>query len=121
MPKTILCVDDSATMRQTIKLTLAVNGYAIIEAEDGRAGLEKARNQIVDLVITDLNMPRMNGLELISALRTLPDYKGVPVLFVTTESSPELRDQAMTAGASGWLVKPFAPDQLLKITRRFLE
>ncbi|MBF0192329.1 MAG: response regulator [Magnetococcales bacterium] len=120
MTKTILCVDDSASMRQTIKLTLAVRGYRIIEAVDGLDGLGKAENTTVDLVITDLNMPRMGGLEFIDALRQMSEYKGVPILFVTTESDEALRARAKEAGATGWLTKPFAPEVLLKVTRRLL-
>ncbi|MBF0212477.1 MAG: response regulator [Magnetococcales bacterium] len=121
MSKSILCVDDSASMRQTIKLTLAVRGYRIVEAVDGLDGLEKAQKETVDLVITDLNMPRMGGLEFIDELRKLSEYKGVPILFVTTESDEALRARAREAGATGWLTKPFAPEVLLKVTRRLLE
>ncbi|NGZ07195.1 MAG: response regulator [Magnetococcales bacterium] len=121
MSKVILSVDDSPSMRQSIKLTLAVRGYRIIEAVDGLDGLDKAQQQPVDLVITDLNMPRMGGLEFIDALRQLPDYKGVPILFVTTETDEALRARAREAGATGWLTKPFAPEVLLKVVRRLLE
>lgn len=120
MSKTILCVDDSASMRQVIKLTLAVSGYRVIEAVDGLDGFEKAKNHPVDLVITDLNMPRMNGLELIESLRTLPVFKGVPIVFLTTESDETKRTRAKAAGATAWIVKPFAPEQLLKIAKRLL-
>ncbi|MBF0627761.1 MAG: response regulator [Magnetococcales bacterium] len=121
MSRIILCVDDSPSMRQSIKLTLAVRGYRIIEAVDGLDGLEKAQTTTVDLVITDLNMPRMGGLEFIAALRNLMEYKGVPILFVTTENDETLRARARELGATGWLTKPFAPEVLLKITRRLLE
>ncbi|CAK0750394.1 Chemotaxis protein CheY1 [Azospirillaceae bacterium] len=120
MAKTILCVDDSASMRQTLKLTLAVNGYQIVEAVDGLDGLEKAKAHAVNMIITDINMPRMDGLEFINALRMLPEYKGVPIVFVTTESDAAKRAQAKAAGALAWIVKPFAPDHLLKVTKRLL-
>ncbi|MEI6986856.1 MAG: response regulator [Rhodospirillaceae bacterium] len=120
MTKTILCVDDSASMRQTIKLTLAISGYRIVEAVDGLDGLEKARNNTVDMVITDFNMPRMNGLEFINELRVLPAFKGVPIVFVTTESDQAKRAQSKAAGATAWITKPFAPDHLLKVVRRLL-
>ena len=120
MSKTILCVDDSASMRQTIKLTLAVNGYRIVEAVDGVDGLDKAGNQAVDLVITDLNMPRMDGLTFINQLRTQPAFKGVPIVFVTTETDAAKRAEAKAAGATAWIAKPFAPDHLLKVVRRVL-
>lgn len=120
MSKTILCVDDSASMRQSIKLTLAINGYRIIEAVDGVDGLEKAQTGPVDLVITDLNMPRMDGLEFINELRKLDTFKGVPIVFVTTESDETKRAAAKAAGATAWITKPFAPDHLLKVARRLL-
>ena len=120
MTKTILCVDDSASMRQTIKLTLAVNGYRIVEAVDGLDGLDKAAAHAIDLVITDLNMPRMDGLEFIGELRKLPAFKGVPIVFVTTESDDAKRAAAKAAGATAWITKPFAPDHLLKVARRLL-
>ncbi|CAK0757640.1 two-component system, chemotaxis family, chemotaxis protein CheY [uncultured Gammaproteobacteria bacterium] len=120
MTKTILCVDDSASMRQTIKLTLAISGYRIVEAIDGLDGLEKAKSHTVDLVITDLNMPRLDGFGLINELRTLPAFKGVPIMFVTTESDPAKRAQAKAVGATAWITKPFAPDHLLKMVRRLL-
>jgi two-component system, chemotaxis family, chemotaxis protein CheY len=120
MTKTILCVDDSPSMRQTIKLTLAVSGYRILEAVDGLDGLDKARNHEIDLVITDLNMPRMDGLEFINALRQMPAFKGVPIVFVTTESDQAKRASARAAGATAWILKPFAPDHLLKVARRLL-
>ncbi len=120
MTKTILCVDDSASMRQTIKLTLAVSGYRIVEAVDGVDGLEKARANAIDLVITDLNMPRMDGFEFINELRKLAAFKGVPIVFVTTESDERKRAEAREAGATAWIVKPFAPDHLLKVARRLL-
>ncbi len=120
MTSTILCVDDSASMRQTIKMTLAVSGYRIVEAVDGVDGLEKAGANAIDLVITDLNMPRMDGLEFITELRKLPAFKGVPIVFVTTESDDTKRAAAKAAGATAWITKPFAPDHLLKVARRLL-
>ena len=120
MSKTILCVDDSASMRQTIKLTLAVSGYRIVEAVDGLDGVDKAKANEVHLVITDLNMPRMDGFEFINELRTLSAYKGVPIIFVTTESDEAKRAQAKAAGATAWITKPFSPDHLLKVVRRLL-
>ena len=120
MTKTVLTVDDSASMRQMVKLTLASAGYAVIEANDGLDGLSKAKSKTVDLVVTDLNMPGMNGLALIRELRALPSYKGVPILFLTTESDNAIKQEAKNAGATGWITKPFAADQLMRIVEKVL-
>jgi two-component system chemotaxis response regulator CheY len=120
MKKRILAVDDSASIRQMVKLTLTGAGYDIIEAGDGAEGLSKARSTTLDMVVTDLNMPVMNGLGLIRELRKLPAYRGVPILFLTTESDPELKQQAKAAGATGWITKPFQQDQLVAIVRKVL-
>ena len=116
--KTILTIDDSASIRQMVKLTLTSAGYRVIEASDGADGLAKASAGGVDAVITDLNMPVMNGIEFIRKFRSHPASKGVPVLLLTTESDDELRRQAKEAGAIGWIVKPFKQDQLLAAVRR---
>lgn len=120
MSKTILSVDDSASMRQMIQLTLSGAGYQVVQAQDGADGLAKAQASAVDLVVTDLNMPVMNGLELIKALRNLPAYKGVPILFLTTESDPEMKKEAKAAGATGWITKPFQQDQLVAVVKKVL-
>jgi two-component system, chemotaxis family, chemotaxis protein CheY len=118
--RTILTVDDSASIRQMVKLTLAGAGYAVIEAGNGAEGLSKAQATTVDMVVTDLNMPVMNGLALIRELRKLPAYRGVPILFVTTESDAELKKQAKAAGATGWITKPFQQDQLITVIKKVL-
>jgi two-component system chemotaxis response regulator CheY len=118
--KTVLTVDDSASVRQMVKFTLAGSGYTIMEAEDGRDGLAKAGSAQVDMVVTDLNMPNMNGMDLIRELRKLPAYKGTPIIFLTTESSPEMKQEGKAAGASGWLTKPFNQEQLLSIVKKFI-
>jgi two-component system, chemotaxis family, chemotaxis protein CheY len=105
--KKILAVDDSPSIRQMVKLTLSKAGYEVSEATDGADGLRKAQSGQVDMVVTDLNMPIMNGLGLIRELRKLPAYRGVPILFLTTESDPEMKKQAKAAGATGWITKPF--------------
>jgi two-component system chemotaxis response regulator CheY len=107
-------------MRQMIQLTLSGAGYQVVQAQDGADGLAKAQAAAVDLVVTDLNMPVMNGLELIKALRNLPAYKGVPILFLTTESDPEMKKEAKAAGATGWITKPFQQDQLVAVVKKVL-
>jgi two-component system chemotaxis response regulator CheY len=120
MSKTILSVDDSASVRQMVKLTLTGAGYQVIQANDGSEGLAKARASQVDMVMTDLNMPVMNGLALIKELRQLPAYKGVPILFLTTESDAGLKAEAKAAGATGWITKPFQQDQLIAVVKKVL-
>ncbi|MDJ0391608.1 response regulator [Roseomonas sp. E05] len=120
MTKTILTVDDSASLRQMVRMTLSGAGYAVLEAEDGMDGLTKAKAAAVDMVVTDLNMPRMNGLALIQELRKLPTYRGVPILFLTTESDAGMKAQAKAAGATGWITKPFQQDQLLTVVKKVL-
>jgi two-component system, chemotaxis family, chemotaxis protein CheY len=118
--KRILTVDDSPSVRQMVKLTLSAAGYDVIEAGDGAEGLNKAKSNTLDMVVTDLNMPVMNGLGLICELRKLPAYRGVPILFLTTESDAELKKQAKAAGATGWITKPFQQDQLVAIVKKVL-
>jgi two-component system chemotaxis response regulator CheY len=120
MAKTILSVDDSASIRQMVKLTLTGAGYNVVQAGDGAEGLAKAREAAVDLVVTDLNMPVMNGLGLIRELRKLPAYKGVPILFLTTESDAAMKQEAKAAGATGWITKPFQQEQLIAVVRKVL-
>jgi two-component system chemotaxis response regulator CheY len=120
MAKTILSVDDSASIRQMVKLTLSGAGYDVIQANDGAEGLEKAKGAKVDMVMTDLNMPVMNGLALIKELRKLPAYQGVPILFLTTESDATLKSEAKAAGATGWITKPFQQDQLISVVKKVL-
>jgi two-component system chemotaxis response regulator CheY len=120
MAKTILTVDDSASIRQMVKLTLSGAGYRVIEAEDGEQGLATARKGGIDMVLTDLNMPKMNGIALIRELRRLTTYTGVPIVLLTTESDAERKQEAKAAGATGWITKPFQPDQLLSVTKKVL-
>ncbi len=120
MSKTILSVDDSSSALQMIKLTLAGAGYQVVQASNGAEGLTKAKAAPVDLVITDLNMPVMDGLSLIRELRKLASFKGVPIVFLTTESDPGMKAQAKAAGATGWITKPFQQDQLLAVVRKVL-
>ncbi len=120
MSANILTVDDSASIRLTTRLALTNAGYKVTEAVDGADGLAKMRSGSYDLIVTDLNMPNMDGLTMIRSLRKLPAYMGTPVIFLTTESDGELKQQAKDAGATGWLTKPFEPDMLVKITKKVL-
>ena len=120
MKKVILTADDSASMRQMIDFTLKRGGYQVIEAVDGEDAFGKAKANQVHMVITDLNMPRMNGIDLIKALRAQPDYKFIPIVMLTTESQMSRKQEGKAAGATGWVVKPFKPDQLLAVVKKVL-
>jgi len=120
MAKTVLCVDDSASIRQMVGFTLKSAGYEVVEAVDGMDGLDKAKSRSVNLVLTDQNMPRMDGLTLIKNLRGLPQYKSVPILMLTTESSEAMKSQGRAAGATGWLVKPFDPQKLIEVVKKVI-
>jgi two-component system, chemotaxis family, chemotaxis protein CheY len=116
----ILTVDDSASVRWTIKIALTGEGYDVAEACDGEEGLRNAESGRFDLIITDLNMPVMNGLAMIQALRKIPAQAGMPILFLTTESDGGLKAEAKAAGATGWMTKPFDPDNLIKLVKKIL-
>jgi len=116
--KTILAVDDSASLRQMVSFTLKSAGYDVVEAVDGQDGLDKAKSKAVDLILTDQNMPRMDGLTLIRSLRALPQYRSTPILMLTTESSDAMKQQGRAAGATGWLVKPFDPQKLIEVVKK---
>ena len=120
MSKTILAVDDSASLRQMVSFTLKGAGYEVIEAGDGEEGLAKAKGAAVGLVLTDQNMPKMDGLTLVKSLRGLPQYAATPILMLTTESGDEMKAQGKAAGATGWLVKPFDPAKLLEVVKKVL-
>jgi two-component system, chemotaxis family, chemotaxis protein CheY len=120
MAGVILAVDDSASMRQMVNFTLKGAGYEVVQAGDGLEALEYARLHSVDLVLTDVNMPRMDGITLVKELRALPSYRYTPMLVLTTESSQDKKTQGKQAGATGWIVKPFSPDQLLATIARVL-
>lgn len=120
MSKKIMTVDDSASVRQMVSFTLKGAGYEVTEAQDGQDALKKLNGAGVQMVITDLNMPNMNGLELIKALRAKPECKFMPIVFLTTESQAEKKTEAKAAGATGWIVKPFKPDQLLAVVKKVL-
>jgi two-component system chemotaxis response regulator CheY len=120
MGKIIMTVDDSASVRQMVSFTLRDAGYQVIEAVDGKDALSKLNGSTVNMVITDLNMPNMDGIELIRKLRATPSCKFVPIVMLTTESQPEKKQEGKSAGATGWIVKPFKPDQLLAVIKKVL-
>lgn len=120
MAKKIITVEDSTSLREMISFVLREEGYEVVEAKDGRDALDKLKNTPVDLVITDLNMPIMNGIELTRELRSSAHHKFVPIVFLTTESQTQKREAAKNAGATGWIVKPFKPEQLLKVIKKVL-
>ena len=119
MAKVILTVDDSASVRQMVKFTLVDAGYTVIEAVDGKDALAKLTRP-VNLVITDLNMPNLDGIGLIRSLRANPACKGIPIIMLTTESQDARKQEGKAAGATGWIVKPFATQQLLAVVKRVL-
>ena len=121
MTRTIMTVDDSISMRQMVKATLQSAGYGVVEAADGEEALEYARQNTVDLVISDVNMPRMDGITLVHQLRALSTYRLTPLLLLTTESSQEKKLEGKRAGATGWIVKPFNPAQLLATLEKLLQ
>ena len=118
MRKLVLTVDDSAAIREMLAYVLKSAGHRVIEAEDGMDGLQKALGNKVDLVITDQSMPKMDGITLVKALRALPQYKKVPILLLTTESADNMNDEGRSAGATGWLVKPFDPNKLIEVVEK---
>lgn len=121
MAKMFLIVDDSASMRQLIAFTIKDAGYDVLLAENGRDALEKMSRAKVDMVITDLNMPEMDGIMFIRELRGKADYKFVPIIMLTTESQEAKKQEGRAAGASGWIVKPFSPSQLMAVVKKFVK
>jgi len=118
--KKVLIVDDSVSMRQMVAFTLREGGFEVIEAEHGQDALNKLKTATVDLVITDLNMPVMDGITLIQNLRQQPAMKAKPILMLTTEGLASKKEQGKAAGATGWLVKPFDPEKLLQTVAKVL-
>jgi two-component system chemotaxis response regulator CheY len=118
MTKTILTIDDSASIRQMVAMTLKGAGLNVLEAGNGLEGYNTATTNTVHAVVTDLNMPVMNGLEFLKKFRQHPSGKGIPVILLTTESDEELKRQARESGATGWIVKPFKQDQLLAVIKK---
>lgn len=118
MTKTVLTVDDSRTMRDMLRLALVTAGFRVIEAIDGVDGLQVLAGETPDVIITDINMPNLDGFGFIEAVRSDAAWKGTPILVLTTESDPEKKLRAREAGATGWIVKPFSPDKLVHAIRR---
>ena len=116
----ILTVDDSASMRHMVSFTLKNAGYEVVEAIDGEDAFDKARSRDFDLVLTDQNMPRLDGIGLTKKLRDNPKFKTTPILILTTESSDQMKQAGRGAGATGWLVKPFDPSKLVEVIRKVI-
>ncbi|NDV00320.1 response regulator [Pseudoroseicyclus tamaricis] len=120
MTRTVLVVDDSPSVRQMISNTLKGAGYAVVTAEDGQAALDLTKTMRPDAVITDQNMPRLDGLSFVRAFRAAPQNKGVPVVFCSTESQASVKEEARAAGAIGWMVKPFDQQKLLGVMSKLV-
>ena len=118
MSQSVLAVDDSKTMRDMLSFTLTQAGYKVVEATDGNDALKKSRTQGFDLVITDVNMPGMDGISLVKELRKAGGYRTTPILVLTTEADREKKDEGRAAGATGWIVKPFNPEKLLQTVKK---
>ena len=120
MSKKILVVDDSASMRQLVAYTLRKAGYEVVDAIDGVDALKKATKEVFNLVVTDINMPKMNGIELTQELRKRHEYQYTPILCLTTESGAARKAEGKAVGATGWIVKPFSPEELKQVIRRVI-
>lgn len=118
--KTIMIVEDSATMRQMVGFTLKRNGYTVVEAEDGRDAIEKINLQPLSMIISDVNMPNVDGIEFVRTVRSNAKHKFTPIIMLTTESQESKKLEGREAGATGWIVKPFSPDHLMAIVKRVL-
>ena len=120
MAKTIMIVDDSASLRQVVGITLKRAGYDVIEASDGRQALSRLDGQKVNLIISDVNMPNMDGISFVRAAKQLPAYRFTPVIMLTTEVSDEKKQAGREAGAKAWVVKPFQPEQMLMAVTKLI-
>jgi two-component system, chemotaxis family, chemotaxis protein CheY len=120
MPKTVLIVDDSASLREVLGVVLRNAGYQVIEACDGHDALEKLTGQKIHLMISDLNMPNLDGFGFVKAVKQLPDYRFTPVVMLTTESQESRKREGRAAGAGGWVVKPFKAEQMLGVVQKFI-
>jgi two-component system chemotaxis response regulator CheY len=118
--KKILAVDDSASIRKSISFVLSQENYEVIEAVDGIDGLSKAKSEKIDLFITDINMPNMDGIQLIKELRAMPEYKFTPIIALTTENQDSKMQEGKQAGATGWIVKPFTSEKLISIIKKIV-
>ena len=120
MPQVIMTADDSASIRQMVSFTLKDAGYEIVEAVDGKDALEKIGAKKIHMLITDLNMPNVDGIELIREVRSRSEYKFMPIIMLTTESQAGKKQEGKAAGATGWIVKPFKPGQLIAVVKKVL-
>lgn len=120
MGKTVMIVDDSASLRAVVGIALKGAGYDVIEGSDGKEALGKLNGQKVNLIISDVNMPNMDGIAFLSAVKQMPNYKFTPVIMLTTESQEERKRQGQQAGAKAWIVKPFKPDLLLSAVQKLV-
>jgi len=120
MGKCILTVDDSASIRQMVSFTLKGAGYEVVEATDGKEALSKLNGNPVHMILTDLNMPNLDGIGLIKGVRANPACKFIPIIMLTTESQDSKKQEGKQAGATGWIVKPFKPDQLIAVIKKVL-
>lgn len=121
MAKTIMIIDDSTSLRQVVNIALSEAGYDILEACDGQDALAKLKGQKIHLMICDVNMPNMDGITFLKAVRVLPDYKFTPIIMLTTEAGAEKKQEGQAAGARAWMVKPFKPDQLLGAVAKLVQ
>lgn len=113
MAKTIMIVDDSASLRQVVSIALKREGYDVVEASDGKDGLSKLNGQKIHLIVSDVNMPGMDGLTMVSEIKKMPKYKFTPIIMLTTEAGADKKEQGKAAGAKAWMVKPFKPEQMM--------
>jgi two-component system, chemotaxis family, chemotaxis protein CheY len=120
MAKIIMTADDSASVRQMVSFTLKQGGYEVVEAVDGKDALQKLAGRKVDMLITDLNMPNLDGIGLIKGARAIPACKFIPIIMLTTESQDSRKQEGKSAGATGWIVKPFKPEQLMAVVKKVL-
>jgi two-component system, chemotaxis family, chemotaxis protein CheY len=120
MAKTVLVVDDSSAIRESVSYVLDQAGYGVVQAQDGLDGLSKLDGKKFDLIITDVNMPNLDGIGLVRKVRENPEYKFVPIIVLTTESQKSKMDEGKAAGATGWIVKPFSADKLLAVVRKLI-
>lgn len=120
MTKTVVVIDDSESIRELVGLTLENSGYKVIKGVDGKDGLQLFDGREVNLIITDLNMPNMDGISFIREIRKMQDYSRVPILVLTTESQAAKKEEAKAAGATGWIVKPFVAEKLIEVVQKVI-
>ena len=121
MAKTIMIVDDSASLRQVVGITLRGAGYDVLEGDNGQTALSQLKGQRVHLIISDVNMPQMDGITFVKAVKQMPAYKFTPIVMLTTESADEKKRAGQDAGAKAWMTKPFRPDQLLGVVQKLVQ